>query len=115
MSGSGKKPDRFQGRALPHRPTAQIGVLYNTLLLSLPNSFLAVFCCCFISAIDQPTSIYGSNEEEEKQKFCWGKHNQHMKQLKNKIRSIIKYKDDDSDSKDYKWSKKDSLGKLVAA
>lgn len=38
-----------------------------------------------------------------------------MKQLKNKIRSIIKYKDDDSDSKDYKWSKKDSLGKLVAA
>ena len=60
MNGTHKEPDRFHGRALPHRLAAWTEYLHNTLLLSLPNSFLAVFCCSLRSA--HSINIYGSNK-----------------------------------------------------
>lgn len=43
MSGASKKPDRFHGRALPYRLVMWTDHLYNTLLPSLLNNFLAMF------------------------------------------------------------------------
>lgn len=66
MNGASKEPDRFHGRVLPHRLAAWTDYLYNTLLLSLPNSFLAMF---FVVLFDQYTqSIFMglTNVEQEK-------------------------------------------------
>lgn len=58
MSGVGKKPDRFHSRALPQRLGAWIGILYNTLPPSLPNSS--------VQSISQQVFMVLTNEEQEK-------------------------------------------------
>ena len=66
MNGTHKEPDRFHGRALPHRLAAWTDYLHNTLLLSLPNSFLAMFFVVLFDQHTQSTFMGPTNAQQEK-------------------------------------------------